>query len=205
MLTWLQFGDLHASDADGWDSLDIFSRLVDEVNRHLLDAVDFAVLPGDNANHATEDQFRRIGEIASRLRLPLHILPGDHDFEAGSLKDFNGILGGRQLPYALNYRDTRCLFLDLVSAGSGGPDFRLGDQHRQWLTIELDAAAARTERPVIFMHAYPTDLKAGGDDIADLYSRSHVAFAAAGIPQVITSDPIERIIQTYQWLREIDD
>lgn len=53
MLTWLQFGDLHASEADGGESLEIFSRLIDDANRHLANSVDFAVLPGDNANHAT--------------------------------------------------------------------------------------------------------------------------------------------------------
>jgi hypothetical protein len=36
MLTWLQFGDLHASEADGWESLDIFSRLTDDANSHSL-------------------------------------------------------------------------------------------------------------------------------------------------------------------------
>ena len=32
MLTWVQFGDLHASEADDWESLDILSRLIDAAN-----------------------------------------------------------------------------------------------------------------------------------------------------------------------------
>jgi hypothetical protein len=32
MLTWLQFADLHASESDGWEGLDIFSRLIDDAN-----------------------------------------------------------------------------------------------------------------------------------------------------------------------------
>ena len=32
MLTRLQFGD--ASESDGWESLDIFSRLIDDANPH---------------------------------------------------------------------------------------------------------------------------------------------------------------------------
>jgi len=78
MLTWLQFEDLHASDSDGWSSLDIFSKLIEDANQNLSDTVDFAILPGDNANHATPEQYRNIADTASRLRLPLHILPGDH-------------------------------------------------------------------------------------------------------------------------------
>ena len=180
MLTWLQFGDLHASDADGWESLDIFSRLVDDANRHLLDTVDFAVLPGDNANHAKPEQFRKIADVASRLRLPLHILPGDHDFESGSLADFYEILGAKQLPHFVKTNGSRCLFLDLVSAGAGGPDFRMDDQQMRWLTNELRATETDKQRPVVFMHAYPNDLQSGGEEIAEMFSRSHVAFVGTG-------------------------
>jgi hypothetical protein len=75
MLTWLQFGDLHASEADNWASLDIFSQLIEDANQNLHGNVDFAVLPGDNANHATREQFEKIADVVSHLRLPLHILP----------------------------------------------------------------------------------------------------------------------------------
>lgn len=68
MLTWVQFGDLHASEADGWESLDIFSQLIDGANLHLADHVDFTVLPGDNANHDTASNFKKIADAASRLR-----------------------------------------------------------------------------------------------------------------------------------------
>jgi 3',5'-cyclic-AMP phosphodiesterase len=180
MPTWLQFGDLHASEADGWESLDIFSRLVDDANRHLADAVDFAVLPGDNANHATSGQFRKIAGAVSRLELPLHILPGDHDFESGSLADFYEILGAKRLPYVTEIGGGRCLFLDLVSTGTGGPDFRLDDQQMRWLSDKLQAAQTDKHRPVVFMHAYPNDLQSGGGEIEDMFARSRVAFVGTG-------------------------
>ena len=180
MLTWLQFGDLHASNTDGWESLDIFSRLVDDANRHLVDAVDFAVLPGDNANHATREQFRRVADAASQLRLPLHILPGDHDFESGSLADFYGILGAKRLPYVAEIDGSRCLFLDLVSAGSGGPDFRIDDQQMWWLANQLQAAGTDRRRPIVFMHAYPNDLQSDGEEIEEMFSRTGVAFVGTG-------------------------
>jgi Icc protein len=86
--------------------------------------------------------------------LPLHILPGDHDFESGSLADFYNILGAKRLPHAVEVGGRRCLFLDLVSAGTGGPDFSIDDQQRRWLTNELQAAETDKYRPVVFMHAY---------------------------------------------------
>jgi 3',5'-cyclic AMP phosphodiesterase CpdA len=180
MLTWLQFGDLHASEADGWESLDIFSRLIDGANRNLVGAVNFAVLPGDNANHATREQFRRIADAAARLRLPLYVLPGDHDFEQGSLADFYEILGTKTLPHAISTRDSRSLFLDLVSAGSGGPDFRIDDRQMQWLKDELREAETENQRVIVFMHAYPNDLRSDGREIEDIFASSRVAFVGTG-------------------------
>jgi Icc protein len=180
MLTWLEFGDLRASEADGWKSLDIFSRLVDDANRHLADAVDFAVLPGDNANHATSGQFRNIADAASRLELSLHILPCDHDFESGSLADLYEILGAKRLPYVTEIVGSRCLFHDLVSAGTGGPDFRLDDQQMRWLSDELQAAQTDKHQPVVFVHAYPNDPQSGGGEIEDMFSRFRVAFVGTG-------------------------
>jgi predicted phosphodiesterase len=180
MLTWIQFGDLHASEADGWGSLDVFSRLIDDANRYLCNQADFAVLPGDNANHATREQFHKIAAAASRLRLPLHILPGDHDFESGSLADFYEILRGQTLPYMTEVSGSRCLFLDLVSAGSGGPDFRIDDRQMQWLTDQLQATEAKSGRPVVFMHAYPDDLTSGGEAAEEIFSRGRVAFVGTG-------------------------
>lgn len=47
--------------------------------------LDFAVLPGDNANDGTPEQFQIVRYAVTRLPLPLHILPGDHDFKPRTL------------------------------------------------------------------------------------------------------------------------
>ncbi|WP_019997666.1 metallophosphoesterase [Aureimonas ureilytica] len=178
MLRWLQFGDLHVCEGDGWESLDRFRRLVDEANRGLAGRVDFAVLPGDNANHAQPEEFRCIAEVAGRLRLPLHILPGDHDFEAGHLDTFRALLAPAPLPRAETIGDTQCLFLDIVSAGSGGPDFRLGAAQTAWLHRTLQQGEA--QRRLVFMHAFPGDLRDGCEEIAALFARSGVAYVGTG-------------------------
>jgi 3',5'-cyclic-AMP phosphodiesterase len=69
------------------------------------------------------------------------------------------VLGADRLPKAVIVEGHRCLFLDIVSAGSGGPDFRLDDAQLDWLRAELERANADGERSVIFMHAYPADLR----------------------------------------------
>ncbi|KQQ86000.1 metallophosphoesterase [Aureimonas sp. Leaf324] len=180
MITWLQFGDLHVCEQDGWASLDVFRQLVSSARENLVGQVDLAVLPGDNANHATEEQFQRIAEAVAPLGIPLHAIPGDHDFEAGDLDGFYRHLARQPLPYAITAGETRVLFLDIVSAGSGGPDFRLGPKQTLWLRRELDAADAAGHAVVVFMHAYPGDLRAGTEEVASLLASGNVRFVGTG-------------------------
>ena len=87
MLTWVHFGDLHASDEDGWESVQLLRQLTREADR-LTRAVDFAFLPGDNANHGEPEQYRRIREVLDGFGLRWFAIPGDHDFEPKSLTNF---------------------------------------------------------------------------------------------------------------------
>jgi hypothetical protein len=103
-------------------------EIVAQANRHLHGAVDFAVLPGDN------------------------------DFKARDLAAFYAVPGAQSLPKALTVGAYRCLFLDFVSAGTGGPDFRLGHAQMAWLQHELHSAGAAGLRCAVFAHAYPADL-----------------------------------------------
>lgn len=48
IVSWVHIGDLHVQTRDGQNYRD-FERLIDGVNTHLLPAIDFAFLPGDNA------------------------------------------------------------------------------------------------------------------------------------------------------------
>ena len=93
MLSWVNFGDLHVSDEDHWQSLDCFSRLIYDSKRKLATSADFAYLPGDIANHAAPKQYRRLGNALDQLKLRWFGIPGDHDFEQGSLDNFYGGLG----------------------------------------------------------------------------------------------------------------
>src|SRR5476649_2348517 len=47
----------------------------------------------------------------------------------------------------------------------------------------------------------PKNIDIEPDQLAEI----HDVFAAAGIPETMINDPIKRIIQTYQWLREGDN
>ncbi|GAN77671.1 metallophosphoesterase family protein [Acidisphaera rubrifaciens] len=174
VVTWLHFGDLHITVAQAENHRD-FLALIDMANRHLAGAVDFAYLPGDNADGGTDAQFALVRACLDRLRIPTHVIPGDHDFATRRLDGFYRELGARPLPYATRVAGHRCLFLDIVSAGGGGLDFRLDGAQLDWLEAEVIDATAAGEGVALFMHAYPADLRAGGDRLRTLLARHHVA------------------------------
>jgi predicted phosphodiesterase len=180
MLTWLHVGDLHISHEDGSIGIDRLRALVQEANRYLPDGVDFVFLPGDNANNGTPEQYGRIGEVLNELALPLHAVPGDHDFEPGNLDAYHAMPGAEVLPGQVDVDGRRCLFLDIVSAGSGGPDFRLGKEQLRWLERELAKPAAADRRPVVFMHAYPGDMHQEGEHLGQLFASARVAVVDTG-------------------------
>ncbi|THD59287.1 metallophosphoesterase [Phenylobacterium sp.] len=180
MLTWAHFGDLHVSEEDVWRSLAALRTLVSEANRRLDDDIDFVFLPGDNANHGTVEQYARIAAVLAELKPQVFLIPGDHDFEPKSLGPFYEGLGAQRLPLSVLIAGRRCLFLDIVSSGSGGPDFRLGASQTDWLAHELDLADSDPNRPVVFMHAFPGDLAEGGEALARLLADHRVACIDTG-------------------------
>ena len=173
ILSWLHVGDLHLVDADMQNHRDL-RRIVALARGLPSGSLDFAVLPGDNADDGTPGQFELVREAVATLRLPLHVLSGDHDIEPGSLAAFYQGLATRRLPYAVRIGRHRCLFLDVVSAGAGGPDFRLGEEQIAWVGRELEQAAANGEDAVVFMHTYPADLREGAERLGALLDQPHV-------------------------------
>jgi hypothetical protein len=109
-----------------------------------------------------------------------HILPGDHDFKPNNLDAFHRVLRADKLPKRLTFAGVRCLFLDVVSAGAGGPDFRVDTKQLDWLARELMQADQAGQCSVIFMHTYPADLKQGGAELCDLIARHRVVCVDMG-------------------------
>lgn len=179
-ICWVHIGDLHMDEADGWLSRERLDRIVAEINSCIGDAADFVFLPGDNANHATPEQYRMIVEALEPLLLPWRAIPGDHDFELGDLANFETAFPPANRPESEVIAGHRCIFLDIVSAGSGGPDFRLTRHHRNRLLGELARAQADGQTPLVFMHAYPGDLSADGATIAQALGDAGVAFVDTG-------------------------
>lgn len=178
-ICWAHIGDLHLDEADDWQGLHRLDAIVEQVNR-VAGAIDFVFVPGDNANHGTPEQYARMMAALAPLQAPWRIIPGDHDFEPGDLAHYEAAVPAANRPEAETIAGYRCLFLDIVSAGAGGPDFRVTMHHRNRLAEELARAEAAGQVPLVFMHAYPGDLAADGEAIARSFADARVAFVDTG-------------------------
>ena len=179
VLSWLHIGDLHVTRETEQNYLDL--KCIVELTKGLpAGSVDFALLPGDNADDGTPEQFRLVRDAVSALPMPLYILPGDHDFKPRTLDAFHDVLGAERLPEAVTVQGHRCLFLDVVSAGTGGPDFRLGEAQLAWAERELADVEAAGQDAVVFMHTYPADLREGAERLGALLAKPHVTCVDMG-------------------------
>lgn len=179
ILAFAHIGDLHLTEAAADDARD-FGAVIDQIAA--VDGFDFVYLPGDNADDGLPEQYALVRAGLDRLKLPVHVITGDHDMEGGGLDAFYAGLGARTLPYAVTVSGTRCIFLDMCGPGDGGPDFRLGAEQVAWLGRELDAAEGDGQDAALFMHSYPSDLEGEGEaeTVAALVHRSRVRLVEMG-------------------------
>jgi len=161
-LAFAHIGDLHITGAKQRNFSD-FMSIVAQIEIECGGMLDFVVLPGDNADNGAPAQYRLIATALKMLSCPVHLIAGDHDMEQGSLDAFYAGLGADRLPKAVTVRGVRCLFVDIVGSGGGGPDFRPGVDQMQWLERELKGVEERGETAALFMHSYPADLKGDGE------------------------------------------
>ncbi len=176
-LSWVHFGDLHIQSAEDDNYLD-FLDLIEEVNAHLAGHVDFAFLPGDNADDGLEPQYRLVREALNKLPMPVYAITGDHDKKAGSLNLFQQYLEP-DMCRAVNVRGFRLLFLNVMD-GATKTSFDLGSAQIAWLERELHESRTSRLRPLIFTHLYPSELLTQADMVTQLIRRFQVELVEMG-------------------------
>jgi Icc protein len=181
ILSWVHFGDLHITTRTAENYGDFFA-LISDVNRHLKGGVVFAVLPGDNAENGTEEQYRLVRRAVDGLEIPLFVIPGDHDVHSGSLDLFRRYLEPRPFR-AVSAGGYRCLFLDAVDRAVevGRPGaFGLRDMQLAWLESELQAATRESARGILFNHVYPSELGESAEAVRELMHGHRVIMVDMG-------------------------
>jgi len=178
-LTWAHLGDLLITTESEPNYRD-FQSIVDAISQHLAGQIDFCVLPGDNADDGAAEQYDLIRPALERLKVPVHVIPSDHDVKPGHLEAFYQGLKVESLPNATTVAGYRCLFLDVVSQGGGGPDLAVGQEQLEWLESQLQSELRESLTSVVFMHAYPADLTRDGAVLQQLLHQYRVGFVDMG-------------------------
>ena len=128
---------------------------VDDINANHLDA-EFCVITGDLADKAQPDAYRDLRGCLERLKLPVHLLVGNHDDRGRLLAAFPEIPVDENgfLQSVLQTDAGPFVLMDTVEAGKGWGSYC--DKRVDWLVRQVDAAEGR---PVyLFMHHPPFDV-----------------------------------------------
>ncbi len=177
VVSWVHFGDLHITTSDQQNYAD-FQTIIKNTNQYLLNGVNFAVLPGDNANEGTESEYQLIKQATDQLRVPLYALPGDHDLKGGNLGLYEKYL--EPLPYQSFTADKyHFVFIDALDASPGG-GFGLGQEQLTWLTNDLKAASQRGLQSILFMHSFPDRLGDSAQAVQELIQKNRVLMVDVG-------------------------
>jgi 3',5'-cyclic AMP phosphodiesterase CpdA len=172
----------------GWiDSNAGLARAVETINR-LTPRPDIVLASGDLAESGEPAQYAMLRRLLAPLRMPLYVLPGNHDsaeaFRAAFADHPYLPRDGAFLHYAVELGPLRLVALDTRIPGEH--DGRLCAERLRWLDAELTAHKGRPT--VIVMHHPPVAIG------VDWIDRSRCA-NAEGLAEVVGRHPqVERIL-----------
>lgn len=143
--------DTHIGSPDGKAEEDL-RRTVEDINK--MTDIAFVVITGDITELGTNDELRRAKQLFDALKVPYHIIPGNHDSGWSESGGVSFITSFGDDKFSFEYNGIR--FLGCAS----GPYVRMSDGHVprsaiNWLDKELKTV--RPQQPVIFLNHYPID------------------------------------------------
>ena len=113
---------------------------------------DAVLVSGDLAEHATDEEYEQVRELLAPLRVPLHVLPGNHD-DRRALRRHFGVPGAGADPvqYSVDLGPLRLVVVDTTRPGEDPG--ALDAERLDWLDAELSAAPERST--LLAMHHPP--------------------------------------------------
>ncbi len=163
VISWVHFGDLHITDASSQNYAD-FKSIIANTNQYLLNGVNFAFLPGDNANEGSDSEYQLITAATSQLKVPLYAVPGDHDRH--DISSYEKSMESNPY-YSFSAAGYHFAFLDVMSG--------VNATEKAWLTQDLAAAKAAGLKNVLMAHSYNV-----ATDLQDLIEKDGVILVDAG-------------------------
>jgi len=147
----VQLSDLHiGGNEKGIDPIPRLEAVIEAV-RALPNRPDAALVSGDLTDDGAADGYQVAKEMLTRLEVPLHVLPGNHD-DRGRLREAFELPGSGDEPinYSAPVGGLRLVAFDSIVPGHDPGDFP-PDQLR-WLDAEL---AAEPEAPTLLALHHP--------------------------------------------------
>lgn len=166
VVSWVHIGDLHMVDTTLSNYSDLQS-IVSDINNYMKDGVNFAYLPGDNANDGAESEYQLIHGVIQNLQVPLKAVPGDHDLKSGGTSLFEKYI----YPKNPDSFDIGNYHFDLLNS------FDLQNQ-LAFLTSDLSAAKAAGKQSVLMFHNF--DVNQLGSALQSLIQNDNVILVDTG-------------------------
>jgi 3',5'-cyclic AMP phosphodiesterase CpdA len=165
------------------DSAAHLARAVDRLNA-LEPLPDVVLLTGDLVDAGSDEEYSRLRSIIDRLRMPIRLIPGNHDDREAMRRVFPEQSALRQDPAFCHYVDDG-FALRLIGLDSSEPGLIEGvmcQRRLDWLDRAL--ASARDKPTLVFVHHPP--FRTGIEHMDALPMRGADGFAAtiARHPQV---------------------
>ena len=177
VISWIHLGDLHMTRTAQQTHLNL-ACIVDEVNEVFADSVSFVFLPGDVAEDGSRTAYSIVRGELDRLRAPWCAILGDHDVQQGTFSNFLEAMG-EDTRYAFTVGPVRFLAMNAFDIADPG-SFVVGKEQLAWVEQALRSATHAAQSKVLLLHCYPSDLKAGRTELAELIRRFDVRLIDMG-------------------------
>lgn len=100
-LVFLHVGDLHLTDPPAQNALDL-AAILHQIRQIPQPLFDFVYLPGDLAENGCAAEYKILSDaLMVGRRLPIRLIPGDHDRQLDRMDDFEAFYMGLQQAFAL--------------------------------------------------------------------------------------------------------
>ncbi len=169
---WLS--DTHVGSATAAEDLRASVRDINAMSN-----LSFVIVSGDVTEFGSREQLRQAKQILSELKVPCHVLPGNHDcrWSESGATDFTRLFGAERLEFEYG----GYLFLGIHQ----GPLMQMADGHWSpqdvhWLQTTL-ANLRDQQQPIIFVTHYPLNDKiANWFVVLDLLKRYNTQVVLCG-------------------------
>jgi len=150
-----QLSDLHVCSSGTLSAKNVFAERAIEAICRLKTRPDVILLTGDVTEFGTEEEYKLVGRMLSRLEIPIYPIPGNHDDRDRMRAEFRQIgqltAGYKLLNYVIETRPVRLIGLDSIIPG------RVEGALTQETLDFLDDALAKERRvpTLVFLHHPP--------------------------------------------------